>query len=123
MSIPATKLEDISKQINGKPASAAFPSNLPLELLQQVARDLRTCEVAMKERAETTAFAAPFALILHIVSKNRSKKNGGPTELIFEEKTAHEWFQIFTYLVERELVGRIVGVDIDKTDDIIRLLK
>lgn len=120
MPTPATNLDDIAKQIEGKPASAAFPAKLPLELLKQVARDLRTCEVAMNERRETAAFAGPFALILHIVSKNGGK-NGGATELTFEEKTAFEWFQKYTYFIERELVGRLVGVPIDTTDDMLRL--
>jgi hypothetical protein len=119
MTIPKTNLDDIAKQISGKPASAAYPSNLPLDLLTQISRDLRTCEVAMNNQEHTDTFAAPFALILHLVSNSDSKRDQS-AELTFDEKTAFEWFQKFTFFVESELVGRIVGVPRDRTDELLR---
>ena len=118
MTIPKTNLDDIAKQISGKPASAAYPSNLPLDLLTQISRDLRTCEVAMNNREHTDTFAAPFALILHLVS-NSDPKRDQSAELTFDEETAFEWFQKFTFFVESELVGRIVGVPRDRTDEML----
>jgi hypothetical protein len=119
MSIPKTNLDDVAKQISGKPASAAYPSNLPLDLLKQISRDLRTCELAMNRGEHSDTFAAPFALILHLVSNSGSKK-GNSAELTFDEKTAFEWFQKFTFFVESELVGRIVGVPRDRTGELLR---
>lgn len=119
MTIPKTSLDEIAKQISGKPASAAYPSNLPLDLLKQIARDLRACEMAMNKGEHTDTFAAPFALILHLVS-NSGPKKGKSAELMFDEKTAFEWFQKFTFFIESELVGRIVGLPRDKTAELLR---
>jgi hypothetical protein len=119
MTIPKTNLDDVVKQISGKPASAAYPSNLPLDLLKQISRDLRHCEIAMNRGEQTDAFAGPFALILHLVSSSGPQKDK-PSELTFDEKTAFEWFQKFTFYVESELVGRIVGIPRDRTGEMLR---
>jgi hypothetical protein len=63
-----TNIAEVEQLIFGKPASTAYPANLPLEMLKCIARDLRDCEVSMAAGVETTSFAAPFLLILHIVS-------------------------------------------------------
>jgi hypothetical protein len=118
MTIPKTNMNDIAKRINGKHASAAHLSNLPLDLLKQISRDLRICEEAMNKGEETDSFAAPFALILHLVA-NSDPKSGMSDETSFDEETTFWWYQKFTFFVESELVGRIEGVQRDKTSDLL----
>lgn len=118
MTIPKTNMNDIAKRINGKHASAAHLSNLLLDLLKQISRDLRICEDAMNKGEQTDSFAAPFALILHLVA-NSDPKNGMSDETTFDEETAFWWYQKFTFFVESELVGCIEGVQRDKTSDLL----
>ncbi len=121
MTIAPTRLEEIVQLIDGKPASVAYPVNLPLPILKQISRDLRECEIAMQKGNETSAFAAPFMLLVHIVS-NTGTNNQKSSLLKFDEKTAFLWLKKFTYYTERELVGRIVGKTIDHTDEMIEQL-
>ena len=44
MTLPKTNLKEIERLLDGKPASAAYPVNLPLEILKQISRDLRATE-------------------------------------------------------------------------------
>ena len=43
MTLAPTDLKEIEKLITAKPASAAYPVNLPLPILKQICRDLRDC--------------------------------------------------------------------------------
>jgi DNA-directed RNA polymerase subunit F len=54
-----------------------------------------------------------------LVSNSAPKSEKSP-ELTFDEKTAFEWFQKFTFFVESELVGRIVGISRDRTGELLR---
>lgn len=121
MTLAPTNLKEIEQLTAGNPASAAYPVNLPLKILKQICRDLRDCEIAMQIDEETSAFAAPLMLILHIVS-NTNPKNGEPSPLNFDEKTAYLWIKKFTYYSERELIGRIIGKNIENTNEMIERL-
>ena len=121
MTLTPTDLKEVEQLIAGKPASAAYPVNLPLPILKQICRDLRECEIGIKNGVETATFAAPLMLIIHIVSNTGTLNKKSPS-LIFDEKTAYFWFKKFTYYSERELIGRIVGKTIDNTDEMIEQL-
>lgn len=121
MTLAPTDLKEVEKLIAGKPASAAYPVNLPLSILKQICRDLRECEITMKNGVETDSFAAPLLLIIHIVSNTDTLNKKSPS-LNFDEKTAYFWFKKFTYYSERELIGRIVGITIDNTNEMVEQL-
>jgi hypothetical protein len=121
MTLPPTNLKQIERLLDGKPASAAYPVKLPLEILKQIARDLRTTEKQGQSEPPNLGFAAPFLLIHHIVS-NTGKDNQSSSSLTFDEETAFEWFMVFTYYIERELVGRVIGYSIDNTDEMVQRL-
>ena len=118
MKLEPTNIAEVEQLIFGKPASAAYPANLPLEMLKCIARDLRDCEVSMAAGVETSSFAAPFLLILHIVSGG-SEGNKAPATQSFGEEAAFNWFKKYTYFVERELVGRVVGMPINNTEEML----
>lgn len=122
MMLKPTNIEEVEQLIFGKPASAAYPSNLPLEMLKSIARDLRDCEISMAAGVETSSFAAPFLLILHIVSGG-SEGNKAPATQSFGEEAAFNWFKKYTYFVERELVGRVVGMPINNTEEMLAHFK
>jgi hypothetical protein len=121
MTLAPTDLKEVEQLIAGKPASAAYPVNLPLPILKQISRDLRECEIAMKNGVETGSFAAPLLLIIHIVSNTDTpiKKS---SSLNFDEKKAYLWLRKYTYYSERELIGRIVGKTIDNTNEMVEQL-
>jgi hypothetical protein len=121
MTIAPTDLKEVEQLVAGKPASAAYPVNLPQPILKQICRDLRECELAMKNRVETGSFAAPLILIIHIVS-NTGPKSKKSSSLNFDEKTAFTWMELFTYYTERELIGRILGITIDNTNKMVEQL-
>jgi hypothetical protein len=122
MKLEPTNIAEVEQLIFGKPASAAYPANLPLEMLKCIARDLRDCEVSMAAGVETTSFAAPFLLILHIVSGG-SEGNKPPETQDFGEEAAFTWFKKYTFYIERELVGRVVGISIDNTAEMLAHFK
>lgn len=121
MTLAPTDLKEIEQLLEGKPASAAYPVNLPLQILKQICRDLRECEIAMENGVETGSFAASLLLIIHIVSNTDTPNKKSPS-LIFDEKIAFLWLKKFTYYSERELVGRIVGKTIDNTNEMVEQL-
>lgn len=121
MTLPKTNLKQIERLLDGKPASAAYPVNLPLEILKQISRDLRATEKQGQSDSPNLGFAAPFLLIHHIVS-NTGAANQSSSSLTFDEETAFEWFMVFTYYIERELVGRVIGYPIDNSKEMIERL-
>ncbi len=60
MTLPKTNLKQIERLLEGKPASAAYPVNLPLEILKQISRDLRATEKQGQSDSPNLGFAAPF---------------------------------------------------------------
>lgn len=117
--IKSTNIDEIQQYLSGKPAAAAYPSNLPLDLLKCIARDLREYEVSMSKMQETMSLAAPLLLILHIVTGG-SDDSKTPKKQSFGEEDIYLWIQKITYFIERELVGRVVGVSIYNNEEFIK---
>ena len=103
-------LQELQRAIEDKPLRSALPNALDIELLHQITRDLRLCELVFTGQEE---FEPPIKcvmyLVFHLLTLSAEDTGGGASVKVSEDELAH-WLQRYMYYAEREIVSRVVGV-------------
>jgi hypothetical protein len=95
----------------GKPTEAAFPENLPDDVLHQIARDLLLCEIAFTsvETEIRPPAAGSMFLVGHMLLNEAAKLKGKSAFVLSEDRLKH-WLPRYMFYVERELIARILKI-------------
>jgi hypothetical protein len=110
--IQPTNVRRLSEEICHKPYRFALPTSLPDQWIKPIVRDLR--QIEKMKRGDTRVepnFAGPLLIALHVTT-GRMKEKGLVHDFHFSEPQMTSWFQMYQYFIEREMVSRIVGVEI-----------
>jgi hypothetical protein len=103
-------LQQLQRAIEDKPLRSALPDALDSELLHQITRDLRLCELVFTGQDE---FDPPIKcvmyLVFHLLTHSAEDAGGGASVKVSQDELAH-WLQRYMYYAEREIVSRVVGV-------------
>jgi hypothetical protein len=103
-------LQELQIAIEDKPLCSALPDALDSELLHQITRDLRLCELVFTGQDE---FEPPIKcvmyLVFHLLTHSAEDAGGGTSVNVSQDELAH-WLQRYMYYAEREIVSRVVGV-------------
>jgi hypothetical protein len=108
-------LQELQIAIEDKPLRSALPDALDSELLHQITRDLRLCELVFTGQDE---FEPPIKcvmyLVFHLLTHSAEDAGSGTSVNVSQEELAH-WLQRYMHYAEREIVSRVVGVE-NKSD-------
>jgi hypothetical protein len=103
-------LQELQRAIEDKPLRSALPDALNSELLYQITRDLRLCELVFTGQDE---FDPPIKcvmyLVFHLLTHSAENAGGGASVKLSQDEVAH-WLQRYMYYAEREIVSRLIGV-------------
>jgi hypothetical protein len=118
-SIPRTDLSALSEEVCRRHYRAAFPNDLPDRWLQPLARDLRMIERLMAGNSHLNPrMEGPLLVALHLL-QGRLAERGMDTSISFTVEGFARWLQVFQFVLEREMVTRIIGIKTGDDDNVL----
>lgn len=122
MHIPETDLDELRHSIaSARHFGASMPGGLSDAHLHQIARDLRRIERAwtltfMTHDPHPLPLAGPMYLIQHMMQEHANTLRPELAYSLPPERLGH-WLARYMHYVEREVVGRLVNIEIRSDTD------
>lgn len=108
--IPPTDAHALLADLRNKPYRCALPASLPDQWVIPLVRDLRQIECMTKGfGGPHPKMTAALMLAMHVIAGRMSERELALDFALSEEQLVN-WFQMYQYYIEREMVARLVGV-------------